>query len=78
MWPLCRFPGVSTSATGFAGSPYTFRARAKMPCNRTSGFVRVLEDRSIPAIQRSITAVVIDSIGRSPNAGSNCERTHAP
>ena len=34
-------------------------------------------ERSIPAIQRSIAGVVIDSIGRSPNAGSNCERTSA-
>jgi hypothetical protein len=37
----------------------------------------VLEERSIPAIQRSIAGVVIDSIGRSPNAGSSCERTNA-
>ena len=31
----------------------------------------------MPASQCSIIAVVIDSIGLSPNAGSSCERTSA-
>jgi hypothetical protein len=63
MSPLRRNAGLSTSAAGLTRSPYSFRARLKIPCISTSDFVRVLDDRSTPASQRSIIGVVIDSIG---------------
>jgi hypothetical protein len=69
--------GFSTSATGFAGSAQTLRARWKMPCMRTSALTRVLEARSTPASHVSIVAVVIDSIGIDPNVGSSWARTIA-
>ncbi|HUA49986.1 MAG TPA: hypothetical protein VMA77_32440 [Solirubrobacteraceae bacterium] len=75
MSPLRLNGGFSTSATGFDGRPHTFLARAKMPCSNTIAFVRVLADRAMEPIQRSIIGVVTASSWSSPNAGSNIERT---
>jgi hypothetical protein len=50
-------------------------ARWKMPWSSTSAIRRVFAERSTDPIHCSIIAVVIDSIGFSPNAGSSCERT---